>query len=54
MIGAEAIQKLFQKIDLEEEKKIVREELASTSSETKKKRELVKRLKLIEAFLGQN
>ena len=50
MIGAEAIQKLLSEIDLQEEKKIVREDLATTSSETKKKK-LVKRLKLIEAFL---
>ena len=51
MIGAEAIQKLLAEIDLVEEKKVVREELASTSSETKKKK-LVKRLKLIEAFIS--
>ena len=51
MIGAEAIQKLLSEINLEEEQKIVREELNSTSSETKKKK-LVKRLKLIEAFIG--
>ena len=51
MIGAEAIQKLLSEIDLEEQKKIVREDLASTSSETKKKK-LVKRLKLIEAFIS--
>ncbi len=51
MIGAEAIQKLLSEIDLKEEKTKVREELASTSSETKKKK-LVKRLKLIEAFLN--
>ena len=37
MIGAEAIQKLLSEIDLEQEQKIVREELATTSSETKKK-----------------
>ena len=51
MIGAEAIQKLLSEIDLQDEQKVVREDLASTSSETKKKK-LVKRLKLIEAFLG--
>ncbi|MFL2661120.1 MAG: DNA-directed RNA polymerase subunit beta' [Alphaproteobacteria bacterium] len=51
MIGAEAIQKLLSEINLEEEQKVVREELASTSSETKKKK-LVKRLKLVEAFLS--
>ena len=38
MIGAEAIQKLLSEIDLEQEQKIVREELATTSSETKKKK----------------
>ncbi len=51
MIGAEAIQKLLSEVDLASEKVKVREDLASTSSETKKKK-LVKRLKLIEAFLS--
>ncbi len=51
MIGAEAIQKLLSEIDLEEEKKTVREDLKNTNSETKKKK-LVKRLKLIEAFIS--
>ena len=51
MIGAEAIQKLLSEINLQEEQTIVREELNTTSSETKKKK-LVKRLKLIEAFIG--
>ncbi len=51
MIGAEAIQKLLSEINLIDEQKVVREELASTNSETKKKK-LVKRLKLIEAFIG--
>ncbi|MAT33085.1 MAG: DNA-directed RNA polymerase subunit beta' [Rickettsiales bacterium] len=51
MIGAEAIQKLLSEIDLPSEQVKVREELDSTSSETKKKK-LVKRLKLIEAFLN--
>ena len=51
MIGAEAIQKLLSEINLDEEQKKVREDLVSTSSETKKKK-LVKRLKLIEAFLA--
>ena len=50
MIGAEAIQKLLAEVDLKSEQVKVREELSSTSSETKKKK-LVKRLKLIEAFL---
>ena len=51
MIGAEAIQKLLSEVDLQSEQIKVREDLASTSSETKKKK-LVKRLKLIEAFLS--
>ena len=51
MIGAEAIQKLLSEVDLKEEKVKVREELKSTNSETKKKK-LVKRLKLIDAFLS--
>ena len=51
MIGAEAIQKLLSEVDLPSEQVKVREELDSTSSETKKKK-LVKRLKLIEAFLS--
>ena len=51
MIGAEAIQKLLSEIDLPSERVKVREELSSTSSETKKKK-LVKRLKLVEAFLS--
>ena len=51
MIGAEAIQKLLSELDLEDEKKKVRHDLETTSSETKKKK-LVKRLKLIEAFLS--
>ena len=51
MIGAEAIQKLLSEVDLPSEQVKVREELDSTSSETKKKK-LVKRLKLIDAFLS--
>ena len=50
MIGAEAIQKLLSEVDLDEQKKIVREDLKTTNSDTKKKK-LVKRLKLIDAFL---
>lgn len=49
-IGAEAIKVLLSAIDMEEEMKTVREELKETSSEAKRKK-LVKRLKLIEAFL---
>tara|TARA_B100000035_G_scaffold295177_1_gene286043 strand:+ start:468 stop:4607 length:4140 start_codon:yes stop_codon:yes gene_type:complete len=51
MIGAEAIQKLLSEVDLEAEQKKVREDLESTNSETKIKK-LVKRLKLIEAFIN--
>ncbi len=51
MIGAEAIQKLLSEVDLEAEQKKVREDLGSTNSETKIKK-LVKRLKLIEAFIN--
>ena len=51
MIGAEAIQKLLSEVDLVAEQKKVREDLASTNSETKIKK-LVKRLKLIEAFIN--
>ena len=51
MIGAEAIQKLLSEVDLNAEQKKVREDLESTNSETKIKK-LVKRLKLIEAFIS--
>ena len=51
MIGAEAIQKLLSEVDLVAEQKKVREDLASTNSETKIKK-LVKRLKLVEAFIN--
>ena len=50
MIGAEAIQKLLSEVDLQAEQKKVREDLESTNSETKIKK-LVKRLKLVEAFI---
>jgi DNA-directed RNA polymerase subunit beta' len=49
MIGAEALQKILSEIDLEEERVNVEEALAETNSEAKRKK-LVKRLKLIEAF----
>ena len=48
-MGAEAIQKLLKDIDLDQQILTLRDELASTGSETKIKR-LSKRLKLIEAF----
>jgi len=48
-IGAEAIKKVLNKIDLDEEKVRLRADLKETTSEAKRKK-LVKRLKLIEAF----
>src|SRR5512138_1696704 len=50
MIGAEAMKKMLSSLDLEEERIEVRDELRETGSEAKRKK-LVKRLKLIEAFL---
>jgi DNA-directed RNA polymerase subunit beta' len=49
-MGAEAIFELLRRLDLEGEANTMREEIASTRSETKFKR-LSKRLKLIESFL---
>src|SRR6201990_2416035 len=49
-MGAEAVFHLLQTIDLAQEMTKIREEMASTSSETKLKR-LSKRLKLVEAFI---
>ena len=49
-MGAEAIRALMRSINLEEETKKLRGELADTTSETKIKK-LTKRLKVIEAFL---
>ncbi|MEO3434990.1 DNA-directed RNA polymerase subunit beta' [Inquilinus sp. CAU 1745] len=48
-IGAEALKQMLSAIDLDEEKVTVREDLRETGSEAKRKK-LVKRLKLIEAF----
>jgi DNA-directed RNA polymerase subunit beta' len=48
-IGAEAIKKVLGKINLDEEKVRLRGDLKDTTSEAKRKK-LVKRLKLIEAF----
>ena len=50
MIGAEALKRILGSIDLEQEKITVRDDLRETGSEAKRKK-LVKRLKLIEAFL---
>ncbi|MFQ5759990.1 MAG: DNA-directed RNA polymerase subunit beta' [Acidiferrobacterales bacterium] len=49
-MGAEAIRDLLKRINLEEEAGRLREELATTGSETKIKK-LTKRLKVIEAFI---
>ncbi len=49
-IGAEALRIMLSALDLEEEKKTCREELRDTNSEAKRKK-LVKRLKLIDAFM---
>ncbi len=48
-IGAEAIKKVLKKIDLDADKVRLRQELKETTSEAKRKK-LVKRLKLVEAF----
>ncbi|NHO33241.1 DNA-directed RNA polymerase subunit beta' [Acetobacter fallax] len=48
-IGAEAVKKILERIDCDAEKVKLRQELKETTSEAKRKK-LVKRLKLIEAF----
>ncbi len=50
LMGAEAVKKLLQRLDLKEEVAEIREELPKTSSETKIKK-LTKRLKVMSAFL---
>src|ERR1700724_3072157 len=49
-IGAEALRTMLAAIDLDDEKKRLRDELRETTSEAKRKK-LVKRLKLVEAFV---
>ena len=49
-IGAEALKEILSSIDLEQEAETIRSELRSTSSEARRKK-LVKRLKLVDAFL---
>ncbi len=49
-MGAEAIQAILRDMDLPHEVETLREELAETNSETKRKK-ITKRLKLIEAFI---
>ena len=48
-MGAEAVQILLEDLDINEEIRIIREEIPQTNSETKLKK-LSKRLKLLEAF----
>ncbi len=50
MIGAEALERLLSRLDLEQEKIRCRDELRDTNSEAKRKK-LVKRLKLLENFI---
>jgi DNA-directed RNA polymerase subunit beta' len=50
MIGAEAIRELLRKLDLKELRDSMRAEMVGTTSEAKRKK-LVKRLKLVEAFI---
>ncbi len=50
-IGAEALRELLSALELDEEREIIREELKETNSEAKRKK-LVKRLKVFEAFIG--
>jgi DNA-directed RNA polymerase subunit beta' len=52
-IGAEAIKELLAAINLPEEKETIKEDLKNTNSETKRKK-LVKRLKLVNAFINSN
>ena len=52
-IGAEALREILSNIDLEAEKTAMRVELKETTSEAKRKK-LVKRLKLVEAFIDSN
>ncbi|MCK5819113.1 MAG: DNA-directed RNA polymerase subunit beta', partial [Psychromonas sp.] len=49
MMGAEAVLSLLKDMDLPHEIEVMREELETTNSETKRKK-LVKRLKLVESF----
>ena len=52
-IGAEALRTMLSAIDLAEEKERLRGELRDTNSEARRKK-LVKRLKLVEAFVDSN
>jgi len=52
-IGAEALKELLSKLNLEEEKTKMEEDLQETTSDAKRKK-IIKRLKLVEAFLHSN
>jgi DNA-directed RNA polymerase subunit beta' len=52
-IGAEALRTMLAAIDLERERETLRAELRETSAEARRKK-LVKRLKLVEAFIESN
>lgn len=52
-IGAEALKEILSQIDLETERTAIREELKDSNSEAKRKK-LIKRLKIIEAFIDSN
>src|SRR5579864_28100 len=52
-IGAEALRTMLSAIDLEEDKERMRAELRDTNSEARRKK-LVKRLKLVQAFIESN
>jgi len=52
-IGAEAIKEILSKINLEQEKASIEEELSTSSSDAKRKK-LVKRLKLVDSFITSN
>jgi DNA-directed RNA polymerase subunit beta' len=52
-IGAEALRTMLSAIDLGEEKERLRDELRETNSDARRKK-LVKRLKLVEAFIESN
>ena len=50
-IGAEAIRKIFESMNLEEERVAIKEELSTSKSDIKKKK-LLRRLKLVEQFIS--
>ena len=52
-MGAEAVQKLLQRLDLKKLQKDLREELSEVTSEIKKEK-IIKRLKLIEQFIDSD